>query len=449
MEITKLRSQLFIVLEQASATLERARNTLGRLGTGVSDTLQEARRSSESAWRKLEASFLAAVVFTNGKITKFRPQLAMASERAAAHVQSAQSALAKLGTGIAETLQKALRSTESAWRKLEASFLAAVVFTNGKISKLRPQLSIASERVAAQLQSAQGALARAGTGTADGLLEALRSTHNALRRLRASFLAAVVFTNGKTAKLRPQLAMASERAAAQVRSAQSALAKLGTGIANTLRHALRSTENALRKLCVGFLEAIFAIKRAIRNCGSKLFAALKQVAAPFQNSYGALARVVRSAIDRPRRLEEARLARENDLQTLLASSADAVIVTNSDRRLVAANSQALDIFGVSELNMSNFTIGTFLSQRQIRDFDRNCSPFVGGDERHGKCKIRRLDGSVWVAECIFVANFVPRRNLYRFVNVAPQKITQWRSPARYTENTGKPFEAQSQHHKAS
>jgi len=200
---------------------------------------------------------------------------------------------------------------------------------------------------------------------------------------------------------------------------------------------------------VGFLDAIFAVRRAIANCGSKLFAALKQVAAPFQRAYRALVRVTRSVMDRPRRLEEARLARENDLQTLLASSADAIIITNSERRLVAANSQALDIFGVSELNMSNFTIGTFLSQRQIRDFDRNCSPFVGGDERHGKCKIRRLDGSVWVAECIFVANFVPRRNLYRFVNVAPQKITQWRSPARYTENTGKPFEAQSQHHKAS
>jgi len=35
------------------------------------------------------------------------------------------------------------------------------------------------------------------------------------------------------------------------------------------------------------------------------------------------------------------------------------------------------------------------------------------------------------------------------VNVAPQKITQWKSPARYTENTGKPFDAHSQHHKAS
>ena len=384
MEITKLRSQLFIVLEQVSASLERARHTLGRLGTGVADTLQEALRSSESALREVQASFRAAALFTNGKITKLRPQLAVASQRAAAHVQGAQSALRKLGTAIA-----------------------------------------------------------------DGLLEALRSTQNALRRLQASFLAAAFLTNGKITKLRPQLSIASQRAAAHVQSSQSALAKLGTGIANRLHHALRSTENALRKLYVGFLEAIFAIKRAIANRGSKLFAALKQVAVPFQNAFGVLARVARSVIDRPRRLEEARLARENDLQTLLASSADAIIVTNSDRRLVAANSQALDIFGVSELNMSNFTIGTFLSQRQILDFERNRSAFIGGEERHGKCKIRRLDGSVWVAECIFVANVVPRRNLYRFVDVAPQKITQWRSPASYTENTGKPFEVHSQHHKAS
>ena len=443
MEITKLRSQLFIVLEQIFASLERARNTLGRLGTGVADTLQEARRSSESAWQKLQPSFLAAVVFTNGKITKLRPQLASASERAAVHLQSAQSALARVGTGIAGTLQKA---SESAWQKLQASFLAAVVFTNGKIAKLRPQLASASERAAAHLQSAQSALAKLGTGTAGGLLEALRSTRNALRRLRDSLLAAVVFTYRKIAKLRPQLASASERAAARVQSAQSAL---GTGIANTLHHALRSTANAWRKLYLGFLEAIFAMKRAIAYCGSKLFAALKQVALPFQRAYRALARVTRSVIERPRRLEEARLARENDLQTLLASSADAIIVTNSHRRLVAANSQALDIFGVSELNMSNFTIGTFLSQRQILDFDRNRSPFIGAEQRHGKCKIRRLDGSVWVAECIFVANVVPRRNLYRFVNATPHKITQWRSPVSYTENTGKPFEAQSEHHKAS
>ena len=381
MEITKLRSQLFIMLEQVSPSLERARNTLGRLGTGVADTLQEARRSSESALRKLQASFLAAVVFTNGKITKLRPQLAFASQRASAQVESA--------------------------------------------------------------------LGRAGRGVADGLLEALRSTRNALSRLQTSFLAAAVFTNGKITKLRPQLAAASERAAAQVESAQSALGRAGRGIANGLLEALRSIRNALRKVYLGFLEAIFAVKRAIANCGSKLLAALKQVAAPFQRAYRAISGATRSVIERPRRLEEARLARENDLQTLLANSADAIIVTNSERRLVAANPQALDIFGVSELNMSNFTIGTFVSQRQILDFDRNSSPFIGLEERHGKCKIRRLDGSVWIAECIFVANVVPRRNLYRFVNVAPQKITQWKSPASYTESTGKPFDVGSQHHKAS
>jgi len=449
MEITKLRSQLFIMLEQVSPSLERARHTLRRLGTGVADTLQEVRRSSESALPKLQASLLAAVVFTNGKMTKLRPQLAIASERAAAHRQSAQSALARMGTGIAGGLLEAFRSIRNALQRLQASFLAAAVFTNGKITKLRPQLAIASERAAAQVESAQSALGKLGTGIAGGLLEALRSIRNALRRLQASFLAAVVFTNGKIGKLRPQLVSASERAAAQVESAQSALGRLGTGIADGLLEALRSIRNALRKVYVGFLDAIFAVRRAIANCGSKLFAALKQVAAPFQRAYRALVKVTRSVMDRPRRLEEARLARENDLQTLLASSADAIIITNSERRLVAANSQALDIFGVSELNMSNFTIGTFLSQRQILDFDRDRSPFIGLEERHGKCKIRRLDGSVWVAECIFVANVVPRRDLYRFVNVAPQKITQWKSPARYTENTGKPFDAHSQHHKAS
>jgi PAS domain S-box-containing protein len=311
-----------------------------------------------------------------------------------------------------------------------------------EITKLRSQLFIVLEQASASLERGRNSLGRVRTGVADTLPEALRSSERALRNLQASFLAAAVFTNGKIAKLRPQLAIASERAAARFQSARSALAGVETGIADGLLEALRATRNALHRLYASFLEAIFAIKRAIANCGSKLFAALKQVAVPFQSAHSALARMARSVIDRPRRLEEARLARENDLQTLLASSADAIIVTNSDRRLVAANSQALELFGVSELNMSNFTISTFVSQRQILDFDRNHSPFNGSEERHGKCKIRRLDGSVWVAECIFVANVVPRRNLYRFVNFAPQKITQWRSPASYTED------ARSQHHKA-
>jgi len=39
-------------------------------------------------------------------------------------------------------------------------------------------------------------------------------------------------------------------------------------------------------------------------------------------------------------------ARENDLRELLASSVDAVVVSNLDRRFVAANPNALNLFGV-------------------------------------------------------------------------------------------------------
>ena len=166
----------------------------------------------------------------------------------------------------------------------------------------------------------------------------------------------------------------------------------------------------------------------------QLSRAFEQVAAHFQAARSALARFGRGVVDKPQRLREARRARENDLQTLLASSLDAVIVTDNDRRFVAANSRALDLFGVSESNISKFTIDTFLSHGQILDFDRNRSAFVRQEERHGKCKIRRLDGALRVAECFFVANVVPRRHLYRFLNVAPQRVNQSRLPASYTQD---------------
>jgi PAS domain-containing protein len=137
------------------------------------------------------------------------------------------------------------------------------------------------------------------------------------------------------------------------------------------------------------------------------------------------------------------------LQKLLASSLDAVVVTNGDRRFVATNPKALDLLGISEANMRKFTIDAFLPHGQILDFDGTGPPFIRREERRGKCKIRRLDGSLRVAEYIFVANFVPRRHLSRFRDVTPEKaqvkfIAKFNSghgdiqvPASYTEDTRK------------
>jgi len=153
---------------------------------------------------------------------------------------------------------------------------------------------------------------------------------------------------------------------------------------------------------------------------SQLFIALEQVSVHLRQAENTLIGLVRNVADKPRRLREALHARETQLQRLLASSFDAVVVTDAERRIVAANPMASHLFGVSKANMRKFTLDAFLSRRQIPNFGANGSPFIGREERHGECKIRCLDGSMRVAEYIFIANFVPFRHLCRF-----HKYCEW------------------------
>lgn len=153
--------------------------------------------------------------------------------------------------------------------------------------------------------------------------------------------------------------------------------------------------------------------------------ALKKVTVHFQRAQKTLTRLGRSVIDRPRRLQEARRTSENDLRKLLANSLDAIVVTDGDHRLVYANPKALDLFGISESNMRKFTTDAFLSHCQNLELRRKWFA-IRRNERYGKCEITRLDGSLRVAEYIFVANFIARQDLYNFQTVAPPGITQLR-----------------------
>ena len=160
---------------------------------------------------------------------------------------------------------------------------------------------------------------------------------------------------------------------------------------------------------------------------SGLLIALEQIAVHLQRAQNTLTRLARSVVERRQRLKEAIRDRENSLRKLLAGSPDAIVVTNGDHRFVAANPKALGLFGISETNMRKFTIDAFLPSSQILDFDADGPPFMRREEKHGKCKIRRLDGSVRVAEYVFVANFVPLRHLFRFHNVTLQRSNSFGS----------------------
>jgi PAS domain-containing protein len=143
---------------------------------------------------------------------------------------------------------------------------------------------------------------------------------------------------------------------------------------------------------------------------------LREATARLHQAEDKVSELVRSVAEKPGRLQEARRARERDLQRLLATSFDAIVVTDVDHRVVAANPIALQLFGISKANLRKFTIDVFLSRGQISYFDATGSPVMGEEKRHGECKIWPLDGNLWVAEYIFIANFVPFRHLYRFRN---------------------------------
>jgi len=226
-----------------------------------------------------------------------------------------------------------------------------------------------------------------------------------------------------------QLFVRLEQMALHLRRTLNTLSRLRKSVTDKtqiLREALLARENDLRALLASAGHAIVVTGGKITKFSSELCITLEQGTVRLRRAVNTLARLGRSVTGKTQRLREALLARENDLRALLASSVDAIVVTDVDGRFVEANPKASDLFGVSETNLKKFTVDVFLSRRQILYFEGNGSSFIRPKEGRGECKIRRLDGNLRLAEYIFVANFVPFRHLYRFRNDrqwAPRKRT--------------------------
>jgi len=354
MEITKFSSQLFATLEQVTVCLRRALNTLTNLGRGALDKTRRLQESCRASnLRKVPASSLDAIVVTSGKIIKFSSQLFATLEQVTVYLRQTLNTLTNLERGALEKTRR-LQETRRAidLRKILASSLDAIVVTSGKITKFSSQLFATLEQVTVYLRQALNTLTNLGRGALD-----------------------------KTRRL---------------------------------QETRRATD--LRKILASSLDAIVVTSGKITKFSSRLFAASEQVTVHLRRALSSLTGRGKNAVEKTRRLQETRRARENDLRELLASSLDAIVVTNVDRRFVAANPKALHLFGVSEANIRQFTIDAFLLG-QIRYFDGNGLPFISREEKQGECQIRRLDGSLRLTQFIFVANFVPFRHLFRFRNV--------------------------------
>jgi PAS domain-containing protein len=264
-----------------------------------------------------------------------------------------------------------------------------------EISKFSSQLSVALEQATLHIWQAL-----------NPLTERAKSAVEKMRELLAGSLEAAVVASAKIARLGSQLLVALKQATLRLRQALNPLTERGKGALQTIPELLAS-----------FLDAAVVVNGKITKFSSQLLVALRQAPARLRQALEPLTERGGNVLKKPQSLREARRARENDLQELLTSSVDAVVVTNIDRRFIAANPNALHLFGVSETNVTQFTIDAFLLKGEILHLDGNGLPFISREETQGECKIRRLTGNLRIADYIFVANFVPFRHLFIFRNV--------------------------------
>ena len=279
-----------------------------------------------------------------------------------------------------------------------------------EISKFKSQVSIMMEQVSAYFQKAENTLNALKGRTADRLQKVCCECEHGLRKIPGGSRDAIFFANGKISSFASQVSVSTKQILVHLRSCRNTVTILGRSVIE-------------RKILGGSRDAIFFASGKISSFASQVSVSTKQILVHLQSARNTFTTLGRSVIEKNRRLREARWAKEDELRNLLMDSSGAIVVTDSDRRLVEANPKALDLFGISEFNMSKFTIDTFLIHDRNPDFEGNGLPFRRPVERQGQCKIRRLDGGLLVAECIFVADVLPRRYLYKFLNAAPYRIT--------------------------
>jgi len=210
--------------------------------------------------------------------------------------------------------------------------------------------------------------------------------------------------------------------AGSLQKSRDTLMVVGGGASNTLQKVRNTSGKNLHKLRTTSHEAAVATNGKIKQLSRQVSAAAKHAVAPAQNAQAAVVGLGKIVADQPRRRREARRAKENEVRQLLVDSHDAVVLTDVKKRLVAANPAALNLLGVSEFNLKNFTIDAFLAQNLLPEFAGKGSTFRSDTERRSQCKIRRLDGCLQVAECVFVAHALPHQHLYKFLNAVPYRI---------------------------
>ena len=462
-KVTKAKDRVSIVIRQGMArlrqALRQARNGLATLTRNIAENVQklaERSRAREDELRGLVgAKSREAIVAAKGKIAKNKARVSIAFEQGTARLRQvrnglgqvrnrlgqAQNKLKGLTRSIAEKRQKRAeerRARRNELRVQAASYPKAVVEANHKITKTKAQLSIVPGQWTAHLLQAQNPLAGLARSIAEKPqkpAEELHAREDELRVQVARSQETTVEADNKVTTVEGQAPGAPatlEQWAAHFQQAQSALAGLTKSIPEKPQRMAkerrtqelqkppeepRAREDELRVQAARPRETVVEADSKITKVKAQLSAGFEQGTSRLRRARKTLAGLGRNITDKRQRGRQELGARESQMRELLENSPDAIAVINGDHCFVTANRKALDLFGVSERNLGKFSIDVFLFRGQIADLQRNGSSFMGRQEKHGKCTIRRLDGSLRAAEFAFVTDFLPLQHLCRFYDL--------------------------------
>ena len=376
METSKFHTKTLIAWEQVSLQAQRLQETLARMGKVAREGAETLREIVERNWPKVRASALQGVAAMRDMAARNWPKVRAGVQQGATTMrEAAERNWPKVRAGVRQGATTMRETAERNWPKVRASAQAGLLAAKEKIHQTGVMASLASVNAAAQLRRSQEEVAKLGKRTGE-------------RLKRASEV-----TGGE-------------------------LSKLGKHTGEGLKRASGATAAQLGKLREAAHEEMVEAREAAAQLQARISATARQTGTQLQRAHGVAVRIAKGVVGAPRRLRDARSKRENDLQDLLANSPDAIVVTDAERRLVTANATALDLLGISEYNMKRFTIDAFLVKRAMQ----NVSGDGREDEKAVPCKIRRLDGKLRVAECVYLQEVLPRRNLYKFLNAAPHRI---------------------------
>jgi len=262
-------------------------------------------------------------------ITKFRGLLSTLLERASVYWERAESTFARLQMSAAETLQKVRQRSEIDLRKLRAITLDSLIVANEIFARLGSATSSATKKAAVQLEKAREAAAGFPRASADKARKLWRESENDRRKLQALTRDSLIVAGEIFARLGSQVWSASRKTTAQLEKAQTAAAGFGRTSAGKVQNLRRQSENDLRKLRAGCRVAILAAGERFMELGGQVLGLRRKVTRRLRKAQDAVVGLGRSIADKPRRMRELRLTRENELRTLLASSPDAVVVTDN------------------------------------------------------------------------------------------------------------------------